>query len=50
MTQRPYPLQGVTVIDLGQVYQGPYATLLMAKGGANVIKIEPVAGEMTPGA
>ncbi len=45
MTHRPYPLSGITVIDLGQVYQGPYATLLMAKAGANVIKVEPVAGE-----
>ncbi|HYU14378.1 MAG TPA: CoA transferase [Stellaceae bacterium] len=39
------PLAGVTVLDLGQVYQGPYATLLMAKAGADVIKIEPPQGE-----
>ncbi len=39
------PLAGVTVIDLGQIYQGPYATLLMAKAGARVIKIEPREGE-----
>jgi CoA:oxalate CoA-transferase len=39
------PLAGITVIDLGQVYQGPYATLLMAKAGADIIKIEPPAGE-----
>jgi len=39
------PLSGVTVIDLGQIYQGPYATLLMAKAGANVIKVEPLTGE-----
>ncbi len=39
------PLDGVTVIDLGQIYQGPYATLLMAKAGADVIKIEPLQGE-----
>jgi CoA:oxalate CoA-transferase len=39
------PLDGVTVIDLGQVYQGPYATFLMAKAGANIIKVEPLAGE-----
>lgn len=39
------PLAGITVIDLGQVYQGPYATLLMAKAGANVIKVEPLGGE-----
>jgi CoA:oxalate CoA-transferase len=28
------PLAGIIVLDLGQVYQGPYATLLMAKAGA----------------
>lgn len=39
------PLDGVTVIDLGQIYQGPYATLLMAKAGANIIKVEPRQGE-----
>ena len=36
------PLAGITVIDFGQIYQGPYATLLMAKAGADVIKVEPV--------
>ena len=35
------PLAGITVLDFGQIYQGPYATLLMAKAGADVIKIEP---------
>ena len=39
------PLAGITVLDFGQIYQGPYATFLMAKAGANVIKIEPPAGE-----
>jgi crotonobetainyl-CoA:carnitine CoA-transferase CaiB-like acyl-CoA transferase len=39
------PLAGITVLDFGQIFQGPYATLLMAKGGANVIKIEPPSGE-----
>ena len=39
------PLTGITVIDLTQIYQGPYATFLMAKAGADVIKIEPVDGE-----
>ncbi len=39
------PLAGITVIDLGQIYQGPYATLLMAKAGAHVIKVEPKKGE-----
>src|SRR5665213_3126662 len=41
----PLPLDGITVLDFGQIFQGPYATLLMAKGGANVIKIEPPSGE-----
>lgn len=39
------PLEGVTVIDLGQIYNGPYATFLMAMAGARVIKIEPPGGE-----
>ncbi len=40
-----YPLDGITVIDLGQIYNGPYATFLMATAGARVIKIEPHGGE-----
>jgi CoA:oxalate CoA-transferase len=39
------PLAGVTVIDMGQIYMGPYAGFLLAKAGANVIKVEPTAGE-----
>ena len=39
------PLAGIVVLDFGQVYQGPYATMLMAKAGADVIKIEPPNGE-----
>ncbi|HQD81457.1 MAG TPA: CoA transferase [Quisquiliibacterium sp.] len=45
MQRRNRPLDGIVVIDLGQVYQGPYATFLMAKAGATVIKIEPPGGE-----
>src|SRR5258707_15585957 len=45
MTRANRPLAGIIVLDLGQVYQGPYATLLMAKAGADVIKIEPPQGE-----
>ena len=44
-TRANMPLAGVTVLDFGQVYQGPYATLLMATAGADVIKIEPPNGE-----
>jgi CoA:oxalate CoA-transferase len=45
MARPNMPLAGVTVLDFGQVYQGPYATLLMATAGADVIKIEPPNGE-----
>ncbi len=38
-------LEGVVVIDLSHIYNGPYATFLMAMAGATVIKIEPLGGE-----
>lgn len=44
-TEPHYPLAGVTVLDLSHIYNGPYATFLMAMAGATVIKIEPFAGE-----
>jgi formyl-CoA transferase len=40
-----YPLEGLTVIDLGQIYNGPYCTFMMAMAGANIIKIEAKGGE-----
>ena len=43
--QSPYPLAGITVVDLSQIYNGPYATFLMAQAGADVIKVEPKGGE-----
>ena len=43
--ERPLPLEGITVLDLGHIYQGPYASLLLALGGARVIKVEPPGGE-----
>src|SRR5437764_3978635 len=39
------PLAGLIVIDFGQIFQGPYATFLLAKGGAEVIEVEPLQGE-----
>ncbi|MEN4922030.1 CoA transferase [Achromobacter spanius] len=42
---RDLPLHGLTVVDLGQIYNGPYATFLMAMAGARVIKVEPPGGE-----
>jgi len=40
-----WPLQGVRVLDLGQVYNGPYAGFLLAQAGADVVKVEPLDGE-----
>lgn len=39
------PLDGITVIDVGQIYNGPYCTFLMAMAGARVIKVEPPRGD-----
>jgi CoA:oxalate CoA-transferase len=33
------------VLDLGHIYNGPYAGFLLAMAGARVIKIEPLRGE-----
>ena len=44
MAQPNKPLAGLKVIDLTQIYQGPYAAFLFAMAGADVIKVEPVAG------
>ena len=45
MAEPHRPLDGILVLDLGQIYQAPYCSFLMAMAGATVIKIEPPGGE-----
>ena len=48
---RPLPLAGVRVLDVSQVMAGPYACMLLADMGADVVKVEPPdGGDQTRGA
>jgi len=40
------PLDGVLVLDLGQIYNGPYCGLLLGFMGARVLKIESPEGDV----
>jgi len=39
------PYRGVNVLDLSQGIAGPYATMLLAQYGGNVVKVEPPDGD-----
>jgi crotonobetainyl-CoA:carnitine CoA-transferase CaiB-like acyl-CoA transferase len=47
MADRPFhPLDGTRVIDLTSNMSGPLATMVLADQGADVVKVEPVAGDL----
>jgi crotonobetainyl-CoA:carnitine CoA-transferase CaiB-like acyl-CoA transferase len=39
------PLAGFRILDLGTILAGPYAGLLLAELGADVVKVEPPSGD-----
>lgn len=41
------PLQGITILDFTQAYNGPYCTMILADLGARVIKVERPGGEQS---
>jgi succinate---hydroxymethylglutarate CoA-transferase len=47
MTERP--LNGVRVVEFGHVFAGPFAGMLLADLGADVVKVEPPSGDQMRG-
>ncbi|MCW2655256.1 MAG: putative acyl-CoA transferase/carnitine dehydratase [Mycobacterium sp.] len=41
------PLAGIRIIEVGTMLAGPYATMMLADLGAEVVKIEPPGGEIS---
>ena len=45
MTDKQRPLEGVRVIEMGQLLAGPFTGTILAYFGAEVIKVEPPGGD-----
>jgi crotonobetainyl-CoA:carnitine CoA-transferase CaiB-like acyl-CoA transferase len=45
--QKPLPLAGIRVIEVGHTVMGPSCSVVLADLGADVIKVEPPEGERT---
>ena len=43
--EKPLPLDGVRILELGHTVMGPSCSLILAGMGADVIKVEPPGGE-----
>ena len=40
------PLEGTRVVDLTSNMSGPLATMVLAEQGADVVKVEPLTGDL----
>ncbi|MDF2823541.1 MAG: L-carnitine dehydratase/bile acid-inducible protein [Mycobacterium sp.] len=45
----PRPLADLKVVDLSRALAGPYATMMLADAGADVVKVEPPGGDDSRG-